>query len=95
MNEQRECTPELLLQVAQDFVDDWRADPNRPPFAQALADNDPERCPWPCLKMTDTERKAFHALATAIRAGQGHASANPEPLLSLLRTFELPVASGS
>jgi hypothetical protein len=95
MTEQRICTPDLLLQVAQDFVDDWRADPNRPPFAQALADNDPERCPWPCLKMSESQKKAFPVVSKAIRVGQGHATANPEPLLELLRSFEVPAHTGS
>lgn len=76
--------PDLLIQVAQDLVDDWRADENRPSFAQALAECELERCPWPCLSLTDAERRAFPILAEAIRAGRGHADANPGPLLELL-----------
>jgi hypothetical protein len=81
---QEKVTIEKLMQVAQDVVDDWRADENRPSFSQYLSAHDPARCPWPCLELTDEERKTFMILAEAIRTGRGHAYTNPEPLLELV-----------
>lgn len=75
---------EKLMQVAQDLVDDWRADENRPSFARFLATHDPARCPWPCLDLNAEERRMFLALAEAIRTGRGHAYTNPDPLLAVV-----------
>lgn len=83
---QESVSVEKLMQVAQDLVDDWRADENRSSFANYLATHDPARCPWPCLELSDADRRQFLILAEAIRTGRGHAYTNPEPLLELVET---------
>jgi hypothetical protein len=81
---QDKVTIEKLMQVAQDVVDDWRADENRPSFGQYLASHNPTRCPWPCLDLTVDQQQTFLILAEAIRTGRGHAYTNPDPLLALV-----------
>jgi hypothetical protein len=73
-----------IIQSAQAFVDTWLHDKKRRPFAplvEAAASRWGDDHPT-----AERQRLAFIRVAKAIRAGAGHASAKPAPLLKIVRT---------
>ena len=72
-----------ILVTAQEFVDGWLHSPTRGPFMTAVAVAAKQ---WlVAVPLSGTEQKAFIRVANAIRLGRGHARANPEPLLEIVR----------
>ena len=72
-----------ILVTAQEFVDEWLHSTKRGPFMAAVAAAAKQ---WlVAVPLSCTEQKAFIRVAHAIRRGQGHARANPEPLLEIVR----------
>ncbi len=72
-----------LITYAQHFVDAWRRDARRRPFAEAVVTQ--ENAIFHDLPALERERAAFRRVAHAIRRGLGHAEANPIPLQELVR----------
>lgn len=73
---------DLIFRTLQEIVDNWLRNPDRGPFSAEIAH--PDRCPWPCLSLTDQQLAVFPKLANAVRCGIGHAITNPEPLRRIL-----------
>ena len=73
-----------ILVTAQNFVDEWFRSPARGPFTAALGAAAANRG-LVAVPVTSAERTAFVRVANAIRLGRGHARANPEPLLEIVR----------
>jgi hypothetical protein len=72
-----------ILVTAQEFVDGWLHSPKRAPFMAAVGAAAKQ---WlVAVPLSGTEQKAFIRVAHAIRLGRGHARANPEPLLEIVR----------
>ena len=72
-----------IIESAQTVVDAWFHDDQRGPFHRAIAEE--ERLRFADLPAAAPERAAFRKVANAIRIGQGHATANPKPLLEIAR----------
>jgi hypothetical protein len=72
-----------MMLAAQQLVDRWLRSPGRGPFQRAVAREMRER--WNDLPGTEAQQRAFRRLANAIRVGEGHAIANPGPLLKIAR----------
>ena len=72
-----------VMLAAQQMVDRWLKSPARGPFQRAVA-RELESI-WTDHINTERQRKAFSRIANAIRLGEGHAIANPGPLLRIAR----------
>ena len=72
-----------IIAQAHQFVEGWRRDPKRRPFAEAL--HKAEGRLWGSLPDTDLHRKVFRQVASAIRVGHGHIETNPRPLVDIVR----------
>ena len=76
----REAT---ILDSAQEFVDRWLHSHSRRPFGEAVVRE--ERKLYPDEDAMRLDREAFRKTANAIRVGYGHVSANPKPLVEIVR----------
>jgi hypothetical protein len=72
-----------MMLAAQQLVDRWLRSPGRGPFNRAVARELLEH--WNDPSVTPVHRRAFGRIANAIRVGEGHAIANPAPLLRMAR----------
>jgi hypothetical protein len=72
-----------MMMAAQQMVDRWLRSPGRGPFNRAVARELLDH--WNDPQITDVHRRAFSRIANAIRVGQGHAIANPAPLMRMAR----------
>jgi hypothetical protein len=72
-----------MMLAAQQMVDRWLRSPGRGPFSRAVAKEERER--WSDFPEMEPYRRAFRRVANAIRMGEGHAVANPGPLLEIAR----------
>jgi len=72
-----------MMLAAQQLVDRWLRSPGRGPFQRAVTREVQAR--WSDMPGTEAQRRAFRRLANAIRVGEGHAIANPGPLLKIAR----------
>jgi hypothetical protein len=72
-----------VMLAAQQMVDRWLKSPARGPFQRAVS-RELESI-WTDHINTEHQRKAFGRIANAIRLGEGHAIANPGPLLRIAR----------
>src|SRR4029078_13350762 len=72
-----------VMRAAQHLVDRWLRSPVRGPFQRAVTQEVQAR--WSDMPGTEAQRRAFRHLANAIRGGEGHATANPGPLLKIAR----------
>ena len=77
--------PELsIIHQAQAFVDAWLHDKRRRPFAPVV---EAAAARWGAdHPAAERQRVAFIRVAKAIRAGAGHASARPGPLVRIVRS---------
>ena len=74
----------VIIHSAQQVVDGWLRDDGRRPFKQTILRAEAEL--WDTSAKHAGQRRAFRKVANAIRLGFGHASANPEPLLTIVHT---------
>jgi hypothetical protein len=73
-----------IIQSAQAFVDGWLHDTRRRPFAAVV---EAAAARWGAdHPFAEQQRIAFIRVAKAIRAGAGHATARPGPLLKIVRS---------
>lgn len=72
-----------MMLAAQQMVDRWLRSPGRGPFKRAVEKE--ERELWNDFPETEMHRRAFRRVANAIRLGEGHAVANPGPLLDIAK----------
>jgi len=72
-----------MMLAAQQMVDRWLHSPGRGPFKRAVEKEQRER--WSDFPEMEPYRHAFRRVANAIRLGEGHAVANPGPLLEIAR----------
>ena len=72
-----------MMLAAQQMVDRWLRSPARGPFKRAVEKEERER--WDSFPETEPYRRAFRRVANAIRVGEGHAIANPGPLLDIAK----------
>jgi hypothetical protein len=73
-----------IIQSAQAFVDAWLHDTRRRPFARVV---EAAAARWGAdHPAAERQRIAFIRVAKAIRAGAGHASARPGPLVKIVRS---------